>query len=160
MCYLGSNPATPVSTKNKKLCHVPDSLIARDFRPSLHQYQASQLAFHPDKKRVPARVAPIKRKVPIAEPSIRSDLYIVEFAEVVRIQLKQISQDRLLFRSGGNDLDMHGCLHCASHHSRRQVLRATNLASAKRHFPLKHERLGARADPYNIRTPSFVYTGR
>src|SRR5258707_13866125 len=67
---LSSNSTPPVSTKNKKLRHIPDSLIARDFRPSLHQNQTCQFALHPDKKRMSARFTPIKRKAAVAEPAV------------------------------------------------------------------------------------------
>src|ERR1017187_3381071 len=105
---VSSNSTPPVSAKNKKLRHIPDILIARYVRPSLQRDQACQFALHPDQNRMSARLTPIKRKVLVAEPPVRPNLHITEFAEVVCVQLKQVSQDRLLLGRGRNDFDIYG----------------------------------------------------
>jgi hypothetical protein len=75
----------PVSTDDKELSQVPDSPIAGNFRALPHQNEPRQLAIDPDQKRVPARIAPVKRKVGIIESAVRSELYIKKFAEIVDI---------------------------------------------------------------------------
>jgi hypothetical protein len=56
------------------------------------------------------RIAPIMGKEPIAELAIRSQIDFAKFAEIVYVQLKQVTQDRLLFRRSGDDLDLYGRL--------------------------------------------------
>ena len=51
-------------------------------------------------------VAPIKRKLRVAEFAVRADFQILEFAEIVRIQFKKVSQDRLLTGRGRDKFDM------------------------------------------------------
>jgi hypothetical protein len=46
--------------------------------------------------------APIKRKAAVSKPAIWSYLDIAELTEIVRVQLKQIGQDRLLFWASAN----------------------------------------------------------
>ena len=46
--------------------------------------------------------APIKRKTAVSKPAIWSYLDIAELTEIVRVQLKQIRQDRLLFWASAN----------------------------------------------------------
>ena len=47
-------------------------------------------------------LAPIKRETVIAKPAIWSNLDIAELTEIVRVQLKQIGQDRLLLWPSGD----------------------------------------------------------
>ena len=55
---------------------------------------------------MPRGFSPIDIKVAIAKPPIRPDFQFNKLAEVVRIELKQIGQDRLLLQQGGNDFDI------------------------------------------------------
>jgi hypothetical protein len=101
MRCLRSNSTPPVSSKHKELCHVPHGLVAREVRPSFHQDEPRQFSVHPHQKRMPTALAPIQGKGTVPESSVRSNFDIVELAEIVRVQLKQASQDRLLLRSCG-----------------------------------------------------------
>src|SRR5208337_412990 len=98
VCYSSSNSTPPISANNKELSHVPDRVIASDLRPFSHQNQSCQSAVDPNKKRMPVCLRPIKWQLRVAEPAILAQLYIVEFAEVVRVQLKQVGHNRLLLR--------------------------------------------------------------
>jgi hypothetical protein len=51
-------------------------------------------------------LAPIEWKVLVAESTIWSQLNLVKLAEVVRVQLKQIGEDSLLLRCGGNEFNV------------------------------------------------------
>ena len=51
-------------------------------------------------------LTPIKRKAPVAESTICAQIDVVEFTEIVCIQLKEISQDRLLLRRGGENREV------------------------------------------------------
>ena len=74
------------------------------------------------------RLAPVKAKALVSKPAIRSKIQILELAEVVPIQLKQVSQDRLLLWSSGDNFDMRGSLSCAFCHS-RNVIRWAKISS-------------------------------
>ena len=56
------------------------------------------------------RITPIKGKGPITEPAIRSQIEITQFAEIVYVQLKQVTQDRFLLRCSGDDFNLYGRL--------------------------------------------------
>jgi hypothetical protein len=45
------------------------------------------------------RLAPVEGKALVSKPAIRSKIQILELTEVVPVQLKQVSQDRLLLWS-------------------------------------------------------------
>ncbi len=66
---------------------------------------------------MPAGVAPIKRKVFVVEFAILAYLCMVELAEVVHIQLKQVREDGLLLPGGGEKLNVRGWLVCVFGHS-------------------------------------------
>jgi hypothetical protein len=120
-----SNAASPASTQNEKLRHIPNHAVARDSRPSLDKNQPGQFAIHPDKKRMPVRLRPIKRKGPVAEPAILSDIQTVEFAKIVCVQLNQVRQDRLLLRRGGDNFEVRGCPLALGHSLRGLVFRSS-----------------------------------
>lgn len=87
-------PAIPA--KNKEFRHVQNIRIAGHLRPFLHEYESRQPAVEPDQIWVPGSVPPVEFKVLIAESAIFAQLHIMEFAKVVRVQLKQIRYYRLL----------------------------------------------------------------
>src|SRR5262249_29649980 len=78
-------PAAPVMTKYKELRHIPRHLIARYFRPTLDQNKPRQFAIHLDRKWMSVKFMPVKGKVAVAESAIRTQIYVVKFAEVVRV---------------------------------------------------------------------------
>jgi hypothetical protein len=102
MCRLSPDSTLSVSAKNEKLSHIPGVRIPADLGSSLHENQACQLFIDLYKKWMTAGFAPIKWKTSVAKPAIRPYLDIAELTEIVRVQLKQIGQDRLLFRSRWN----------------------------------------------------------
>ncbi|MDT5157189.1 MAG: hypothetical protein QOH51_1546 [Acidobacteriota bacterium] len=102
---LHPDPAPPVSTSDEELCHVPDILFNGDFRPSLHQNETRQVAVNLDEKRIAVRLYPVEREMLVTESPIRAKLHVRELAEIVCIQLKQMSQYRLLLRCGRDDFD-------------------------------------------------------
>jgi hypothetical protein len=65
-----------------------------------------QSARHCGQKRMSVRLAPVKGKALVSKPAIRSKIQILEFTEVVPVQLKQVSQDRLLLWSSGGNFDV------------------------------------------------------
>src|SRR5262249_19447890 len=121
-----SETASPVSTNNKELCHVPDILITRDLRASHHQNKTRQFAVNPDKERAPVRLFPIQRKILVPKTAISAELHVMELAEIVRVQLEKISQDWLLLRLSGNNFDMRRWFFFMPCHNHL----ATNLASS------------------------------
>jgi hypothetical protein len=52
---------------------------------------------------MPVGFAPIEWKVLIAEPAIRSYLDSVKLTEIVRVQLEQVGEDRLLLWGSGDN---------------------------------------------------------
>ena len=66
---------------------------------------------------MPAGVVPVKRKGSVVEFAILAYLYMVELAEVVHIQIKQVRQDGLLLPGGGEQLNVRGWLVCVFGHS-------------------------------------------
>jgi hypothetical protein len=74
------------------------------------QVGSTRRRVHPDEKWMAVWLAPIKRKARVIESAIRPNLWIVKLAEIVCGQLKRISQDRLLFRRGGDNFDLSGGL--------------------------------------------------
>src|SRR5213083_2930437 len=87
---VSSNSAPPIAAKNKEFGHIPDIRRVTDFRPFLHQDEPCQFAVYPDKKRMPAGLAPIERKVLVDKPPIGTDVRFEELTEIVSVQLKQI----------------------------------------------------------------------
>ena len=63
---------------------------------------------------MPVGLSPVPRKISITEPAAGALLQIVEFAEVVCVQLQQIGNDRIQLRRGGNEFEMRYGLLCAS----------------------------------------------
>jgi hypothetical protein len=110
--YIRSNPASPVSSEDKKFGHIPNGLIVRNILSSPNENQPYKFSIHPDKKRTPVRVTPIKRKVSVAKSAIRPHLTVVELAEIVNIQLKQVSEDWLMIAFGGDQLNLREWLIC------------------------------------------------
>ncbi len=108
VCYLSSDSTPPASAKDEEFSHIPDSQVGGDFRPALHQNEPCQVATLLYKKRKSARFAPIKWKQGIAEPASTIHLQTVEFAEIVRVQLQEIRERRLLFRGGWDHFDIRG----------------------------------------------------
>jgi hypothetical protein len=102
MCRFGPDSTLSVSAKDEELSNIPGVRIPADLGSSLHENQARQLFIDLHKKRMPPGFAPIKWKTSVAKPAIRPYLDIAELTEIVRVQLKQIGQDRLLFRSRWN----------------------------------------------------------
>jgi hypothetical protein len=66
-----------------------------------------------------SELAPVEGKALVSNPAIRSKIQILEFTEVVPVQLKQVSQDRLLLWSSGGNFDMRGFFSCGFCHSRK-----------------------------------------
>lgn len=60
-----------------------------------------------------ARFAPIKWKAAVAELAVSPEFYIEDIAEIVCVQFKQVSQNRLLLRVSTDNLDVRGGLLCA-----------------------------------------------
>lgn len=108
VCYLGSDSTPPASAKDEEFSHIPDSQIGGDFRPTLHENEPCQVSTLFYKKRKSARFAPIKWEKGIAEPASTIHLQTVEFAKIVRVQLQEIRERRLLFRGGGDHFDIRG----------------------------------------------------
>ena len=63
------------------------------------------------------RLASMQRKRLVAESAIRSDIQIVKLAEIMCIQFKQVSQDRLVLAQGEIEVDTQGWLICMFSHS-------------------------------------------
>lgn len=89
--HFGSDPTPTVATGYEELCHIPVRLI-------LDKDQTRQFTVHSYQERVPLRFDPVERKARITESAVRSEFYIVEFTEVMSIQLQEIRQDRFLIR--------------------------------------------------------------
>jgi hypothetical protein len=118
-----SNSPPRVSANNKELRHIPDNFISHSSDP-LFTNTNCQSARHCDQKRMSVRLARVKGKALVSKPAIRSKIQILEFTEVLPVQLKQVSQDRLLLWSSGGTFDMRGCLSCGFCRSRNVIRRA------------------------------------
>lgn len=114
-----SNSAPPVCSENKELGHVPHVPVPRGFRTLLDQNEPRQFVVDPDKKRMTARLAPIERKMLVDEPSIRSNFNVVEFAEIMCVQMQQIGQDRRLLACSRHNFNFHEWHPRACHEERR-----------------------------------------
>jgi len=53
-------------------------------------------------------LTPVKWETGVDEPPVRSQIHVVKLAEIVRVQLKQVGEDRLLLKRGGDDFNMLG----------------------------------------------------
>lgn len=100
------NSLPPIATDDKEFRHVPDISITGNVRAFLDQNETRELAIHPDQKRMPGRIAPVKRKVGVIVSAIRAELYIQEIGEVVYVQLKQIRENRLFPRQGCDNFQL------------------------------------------------------
>ena len=66
-------------------------------------------ASRPDAKeeRIPVRLLPVHVEVPVSVPAVVTDVGTVALREVVRVQLKQLPQCRLVVHR--REVDLHGC---------------------------------------------------
>ena len=69
-------------------------------RPSLYQGERCEPPIHPDKQRVAAWLMPVKRKIRVAESSVRTQFHLSKLAEVMCVQLKQVGEDEAVARGG------------------------------------------------------------
>ncbi len=104
-----SNSPPPASPHDEKLSHVPHRFMAGIRGSRLDQHQPGQFPIYPDQERMPARISPIERQRLISELAVLPYIYMVEFAEIVRVQLEQLRQDRLLFRRSRDQFKTRGC---------------------------------------------------
>lgn len=95
---FGSDAPPAATTNNKEFGDIPDCGVTGNFRALLYEHKASWFAIQLDQKRVPVRLAPIERKVLVAESTVDAELYVVEFAEIVSIQFEQVCECGLVFR--------------------------------------------------------------
>ncbi len=85
---LSSYPSSAQSTNDEKLRHIPDTLVAQNPRHRLYESESRPSPIYLKKKRMTTGLAPIKRKRLVAELAIGPQRHIVEFAEIMQIQLK------------------------------------------------------------------------
>jgi hypothetical protein len=93
----------PRTTKTSAISQTISFLYSSD---PLFTKTNCQSARQCDQKRMSVRLAPVKGKALVSKPAIRSKIQILEFTEVVPVQLKQVSQDRLLLWSSGGNFDV------------------------------------------------------
>src|ERR1017187_769280 len=114
---VSPDSAPAVTANDEELRHIPDGFICRDSGTFSYQNHTSQFVVDAHEKRKPIGLAPIEGKVGIAEPAVFAQFDVVKFAEVMRVELKQIDHDGLLLPCGGNDCDSSRrdlCLHAPS----------------------------------------------
>jgi len=94
LCGECSYSVSAATTENKEFRHVPNVLTIRNFRTLLHQSEPCKLAIEPDEERISIWFTPVQWKMIVTEPTVRAYVQRLKFAEVVCIQLKQISKER------------------------------------------------------------------
>ena len=72
--------------------------------------QARPFSVYFDEKRVTILLTPIEREVRVVESAIGFESDIEEFAEIVKVQLEQVRQDRLLLGRCRDELNLSGWL--------------------------------------------------
>src|SRR4029078_12981226 len=103
---------------DEELSHVPDIRVAGEFGAPPHKNEPGEVTTGLDEKRMAIALCPIQGEVLVAESPVRTEFQVDTLAEVVRVQLEQVGQDRLLFRRGRDDLHGQRRIHSGDGHRR------------------------------------------
>lgn len=94
---------TAVSAEDEEFGHVPYRGIAR------YQDKPGGFVVNGHEEGVPGRLTPIEGELVVREPAVGFNFHVVEFAEVMRVELEQVGQERLLLGCGGSELSGQRC---------------------------------------------------
>jgi hypothetical protein len=99
---------------DKELRHVEDARGAGQAAALVHEREAGDLAVDAPEKRMAPRIDPIGRERPILEAPVALQLEIDQLAEVVRVELHQVHQHRLILGARRLERDLDRVGHLAS----------------------------------------------
>src|SRR5436305_2068331 len=84
------------------------TLVTGDFRSAFYQNQSSKFAVQANEKRVSVGISPIERELGISKPAVVAEFDVVEVAEIVCVEFKQVRQDRGLRGGRRDEFDIRG----------------------------------------------------
>ena len=94
--HLLSNAEPAIAAKDEEFRHIPNTLIARHLRSPAHKDKAGPMTINHSEKWMPIGFFPVQGKMRVPKTPICAKFQTKELAEIMCIQLKQISQYRLL----------------------------------------------------------------
>ncbi len=95
-----ANSEPAVSAKDKELGHIPNTVGA------IYEDEAGQFPVELNQERMPVGIGPIEGKRRIGEAPVVANLDGVELAEVVDVEIEEISENRLAVGRCWKDFDL------------------------------------------------------